>query len=172
MKHWGALFVWIRSNSKTYISVYIMPANDTLRRPQAKTTFRASVSFLILMVLSMREVAGLCSGVMICTNKDKVKRKKTQFLDSKIISQHKVKEKNRNLKLRALPLGAESCLPNKKQTNPTGYFYCVYKDNFSSISPPHYCKAASFFSSEVQIRGERQNLTSFLKDNILQKQSS
>lgn len=76
MKHSGALFVWIRSNSKTYISVYIMPANDTLRRPQAKTTFRASVSFLILMVLSMREVAGLCSGVMICTNKDKVKRKK------------------------------------------------------------------------------------------------
>lgn len=46
-----------------------MPATDTLRSPQAKTTFRASDSFLILMVLSMREFTGLCSGVIICNNK-------------------------------------------------------------------------------------------------------
>lgn len=84
----------------------------------------------------------------------------------------RLKKKNRNLKVRALPLGTESCLPNKKQTNPADYFYCVYKEYFSIISPAHYCKAASFFSSEVQIRGERQNPTSLLKDNILLKQEA
>lgn len=59
-----------------------MPANDTLRRPQAKTTFRASVSFLILMVLSMREVAGLCSGVMICFGAGKPQRHTVSLRDN------------------------------------------------------------------------------------------
>ena len=46
-----------------------MSAIDTLRSPQAKSPFRASISFLILMAVSMTEVAELCSGAMICNNK-------------------------------------------------------------------------------------------------------
>lgn len=50
-----------------------MPATDTLRRPQAKMTFRASTSFLIWKVLSMREVSELCSDVIICNTKHRDK---------------------------------------------------------------------------------------------------
>lgn len=60
-----------------------MPASDKLSRPQAKTTFLAWLSFLILMVLSMRETPGLWSLFIVWKES---KRHKSQRRDTESIA--------------------------------------------------------------------------------------
>lgn len=114
-----------------------MPATDTLRSPQAKTTFRASVSFLILMVLSMREAAGLCSAVIICKTQrnDRI----CQFLYSQIFSQYRIQEKwvtRDKLCHLASPLDLESFNMNKKRAQILYFLYFLYFLCFLAVNQP------------------------------------